>query len=500
MESSSLSVKPKTRKLVFSGDFFLLGMILVLAAFLRLYRISDYMEFLGDQGRDVYIVAKFLKQGDLMFIGPQTSIGNMYLGPWYYYLMAPFLLIFNFNPVGPAVMVAIFGVLTVWLIFKATSAWFSRQTALIAALIASVAPKMIYYSSFSWNPNIMPFFALWAIWLTWLIWEKKQYDKLLFLAAALAMVLNSHYLGLLLFPVVGIFWLITLFKVWKTDLKKKFIKSSLIAGLVFVALMSPLALFDLKHNFANTRSFINFFTVRQTTVNLKAYKGLTRLPEISAKIFADLFSSPETILAGFIFIAVLLISLTLIRTSQAFWLLMAWLAIGLLGLSNYKQHIYSHYFGFLWPAVVILIAALISKLRSFSFPLIFFITGFALLSWHGRKPANFQLQRANNVAEFIAQEAGNEPIALALIAKQNYDPPYRYFLEAKGVEIANLHETMPNQLFVICELDNQLDCNPIGHELWDIASFGWAEIENQWQVEQVKLFKLIHYQDKNEQN
>ena len=42
----------------------LLILILVIASFCRLYRISDYMEFLGDQGRDVLIVRDFLKNGN----------------------------------------------------------------------------------------------------------------------------------------------------------------------------------------------------------------------------------------------------------------------------------------------------------------------------------------------------------------------------------------------------------------------------------------------------
>ena len=48
-------------KLYFSM-FFKLIIILVIAAFLRLYRIGDYMEYLGDQGRDITIIRDFLKK------------------------------------------------------------------------------------------------------------------------------------------------------------------------------------------------------------------------------------------------------------------------------------------------------------------------------------------------------------------------------------------------------------------------------------------------------
>ena len=60
----------------------LVGLILILAASVRLYRIEDYMMFLGDEGRDARVVAKILT-GDMTFIGPMTSVttsqGHMFL-------------------------------------------------------------------------------------------------------------------------------------------------------------------------------------------------------------------------------------------------------------------------------------------------------------------------------------------------------------------------------------------------------------------------------------
>jgi hypothetical protein len=55
----------------------LLALIFGLALFLRLYRISGFMTFLGDEGRDARVVRDLITKGNLVFIGPQTSIGNM---------------------------------------------------------------------------------------------------------------------------------------------------------------------------------------------------------------------------------------------------------------------------------------------------------------------------------------------------------------------------------------------------------------------------------------
>src|SRR6266568_1185891 len=104
----------------------LLLLILLLAAFLRLYKIADYMTFLGDEGRDVLVVYNIL-HGHLTLLGPTSSVGGFFLGPIYYYFMAPFLLLFNYNPVGPSVMIGLLGVITVWLVYYISKEFFNGK-------------------------------------------------------------------------------------------------------------------------------------------------------------------------------------------------------------------------------------------------------------------------------------------------------------------------------------------------------------------------------------
>ncbi len=481
-------------KVIWKKPQFWLGLVLSLAAFLRFYRLPAYMEFLGDQGRDVLVVWRFLTRGDLMFIGPQTSVGNMYLGPWYYYLIAPFLWLFHFSPVGPAVLVAFLGLGAVWLIWWVTKEWFAGDVGLIAALLMAVSPVVVYYSIFSWNPNIMPFFALLSMWLLWRIWQRHEYRKLIWLAVSLAMVLNSHYLGLLLLPVVGLFWLWALKDVWhKREERKRLAQFSVIAILIFLFFLSPLVLFDLKHNFANARAFEKFFAARQTTVNFKFYKGFLRLPVIFNQLYSQLLVRQDYWQPAFWFLPLLLWGIWRERKNKAIWLLVLWLVVGLLGLANYKQHVYAHYYGFLWPAAIVLLAISLKHLWWFlRWPILVGLVGLSLWHWHGRYPPNYQLARAQKVANFILDKSRGDKFALALIAEQNYDAPYRYFFLLRKAPLVELHQEMPRQLFVICEPWGKVNCNPIGHPKWQIAAFGWAKIDRQWEVSGVKIFRLVH--------
>mgnify|MGYP001123227527 CR=1 FL=1 len=491
-------------KKIFKKNWLII-LVLILAAFLRLYKISGYMEFLGDQGRDVLIVYRFLKKGDLMFIGPQTSIGNMYLGPWYYYLMAPALLLANFNPVGPAVMVALLGVATVWLIWFVTREWFNQKAALTASFLYAISPVVIKYSNFSWNPNIMPFFALLSIWFVWEIWQKNKYKDFPLLAISLAIILNSHYLGLLFLPLVSFFWLLG-FK--KNKNRKPFILYTLYSVPIFFFLMSPLLLFDLRHDWMNFEAIQTFFTVRQTTVNLKIYKSIPRLWPLFSQIITRLLAGKNELWGQRIAIGMILGIFWLVwrkrgekrkKELKALFLICFWFLIGIIGLGVYKQHIYDHYFGFLFPAPFILAGFLVGELFKKKLVGNFLGTIFLLflvfLSFKEnpfRYSPNNQLATSDEITDFIIQESGGQPFNLALLAKQNYDAPYHYLFTLKKAPLCNLHDNLTDQLFVICE-PWQIECKPLGHPLWAIAAFGWAEIEGEWEINGIRIFKLIHF-------
>ncbi len=456
----------------------LLLLLLLIAAFCRLYRISDYMEFLGDQGRDVVIVRDFLKNSNLFFIGPQTSIGNMYLGPFYYYLIAPALLIANFNPIGPSVFVALLGVATVYLIYFVTKKWFNPKAAYIATFLYAISPTAIKYSNFSWNPNIMPFFALLFVYLM----TEKRY---LWASLAFAMCLNSHYLALLLLPIA--------FCIWLTNSPQKYKKETALAIFIFILSLIPQLLFDFKHQGQNIKALSTFFIKRETTVNLKVYKSLPVIPSLFNQINTDLLAGKNAtfgiIVSIFLFMGI--IYLLFKHRNQKLIYCVVWYLAGLVGLGLYKQHIYSHYFGFLFPVVFILMAYLLSKIpKLLTIILLIFLTIFSLLQNPFRWQPNSQLKTTTEIVDSIIAKSNNQEFNFALLAKQNYDPPYRYVLSEKKAPVKLLQDKITEQLFVVCE-PFQIDCNPINNPEWSVAAFGWAKIDNQWEINGIKIFKLI---------
>ena len=496
----------------------LLIAILLLGSFLRLYRIGEYMTFLGDEGRDVIIVRRFLVDFDLMLIGPGTSIGNMYLGPLYYYMMAFPLWLFNYSPVGPAVQVALLGVVTIFMVWYITRKWFPvkgiNYAGLVAALLYAIAPTVIIYSRSSWNPNVMPFFALLTVYSIWKVWKEKKYWWLMVASISFAFAMQSHYLGLLLLPVLGIYWLLTFGKVKKNKkVLKVFKKASVLSGLVFAFLMSPLVIFDYRHGWRNFAAMSEFFTKRQATVSAKPWKALPNvwpnLVQIATRLTSGYDERVGVVLAVLIVVFVLGILIKRKKIKKKFlssyYILFVWLSFALIGLGLYKQSIYDHYYGFFFPAPFILIGALGAGICKFAKNKVvtkllilglFVLVGVNLFNTPIKYPPNRQYQRSVEVAEKVMELAGEEKFNFTVIAERNYDGAYGYFMEKDGAKMVAidaqiLDETLAEQLFVVCEMPRE-KCSPTSNPKAEIANFGWSKVEEDWEVAGVIIYKLVH--------
>lgn len=498
------------------AEFWILVAILAVAAFCRLYRISDYMTFLGDEGRDVIVVRRLLTQGHPPLIGPGTSIGNMYLGPLYYYMMAPALLIANFSPVGPAVQIAILGVITVWLVWYVGQGWFGKTAGLIAAGLYAISPVVIIYSRSSWNPNIMPFFALLSMFSVWKVWRDHKVGWLIVLGISYAAVLQSHYLGLLLAPTIGIFWLLFMKNIWKDlPLRKLAFRYSLYAVILFLLLMSPLFFFDLRHNWMNFKAMYTFFTVRQETVSIKPWTAIPKLPEmldlldlsvVAAKNSIASVITSVIIAAGIIWVFVRsYFKKKNFKIPAEYWFLLSWIGFGLIGFGLYKQNIYDHYFGFIFVVPFLFIGSFISMLISdgklmkiVGIGILGYLVAINLVANPLRKEPNKLLQRSLDVSKVIEQQSGGKSFNLAVIADTNYEDGYKYFLLKDNYPVIDIDaqkpDTITSQLFAVCELIPNSKCDPTHNPKAQVANFGWSKIDGQWEVDGAIVYRLVHSQ------
>jgi 4-amino-4-deoxy-L-arabinose transferase-like glycosyltransferase len=485
-------------------SFLLIILILGFAAFLRLYQINQYMQFLGDQGRDALVVKDILVNHHLVAIGPPSSVGTVYLGPLYYYMMALPMLVFWLSPVAAAVMVALIGTLSVWLIFYITKKWFGFKGGIVSALLFAISPVEINYSNFSWNPNPVPFFVL----LLFLALFKAHYQKnfywYILAAFSFGALTQLHYLTLILVPVIGLLWLNEL-RVYRQRKIKHFWSGTLIGKFLFILMTLPLILFDFKNHFINFHGLIDLFSGKGG-VSLTLAGSFSRLPEIFLNDFIGRLMGGDNftltlVLALLIFIPLIKVWMSFFKTKKISWVFLAlsyWLIIGFLGLMIYKGPIYDHYLLFLSPIPFILFGGVVELVLNLKWHhnlvLIFggiflVITVLANLSLN---PLLFmpshQLEKTQEIDHFIIQKSENKPFNFALLSKNNYDAAYQFYLDQFGHKPRVVPDQKTNQLFVVCE---DTVCQPIGHPKYEIAAFGWAKEEWEQDLDGVKIFKIV---------
>lgn len=507
----------KNKKLI------LLVLILLLAAFLRLYRIADYMTFLGDEGRDVLAV-KHILEGQFTLLGPRSSAGDFYTGPIYYYMMAPFLWLFGLNPVGPSVMIALLGIATVFLVYHVGKKIFNEPVGLIAAALYAVSPLVINYSRSSWNPNPMPFITLLMLYLLYLAVQNKSWKYFLGIGILYGVALQLHYIELFVGIVIFCFTLFSFFYLKRKSLVLLLKQYALLFS-GFVIGFSPFLAFEVRHSFLNTRTIADFVlhgSPNSVDLTHKTFSQIVQdvffrvfartvwnFPSVDKRIFFDknilVLWQALIVITAFLSIGFMLKYKN--RLSVA--LFSIWLFFGVVLFGFYQKPINDYNFEFLFPLPFLLTAYLIYGLytnkrlaifgKSLAGILFIFLFGYNLYYLPLKNEPNRQMNQMRTIANFVLSKTDNKPFNFALLTKGNSDHAYRYFfsiLKRDPVGLENPindpgRKTATDQLLVICE---DINCAPLGHPLFEIAGFGRAEIAGKWDVSVVKVYKLIPYQ------
>jgi 4-amino-4-deoxy-L-arabinose transferase-like glycosyltransferase len=226
--------------------------VIVLAgsAFLRLWRIDSMFHFMGDEGMQCLAEWR-LVHGHLPLLGPSLSIGTMHLGPLFYYLAAGPLALANDSPVGPTVLVALFGLAAVLLLYLYLKPSVGNGAALGAAAAMGASFLMVEYSRRPWNPTLTPFFALAFLW-SLIAWKRHSSTWSIAVAALLACLLQLQPVNLFFVPLLVLYVLLAR-PSWPSA------RTLAAALLLFLIISSPLIIYDSTHHFSNAHAWLDFF-------------------------------------------------------------------------------------------------------------------------------------------------------------------------------------------------------------------------------------------------
>lgn len=402
----------------------LIFLVIAVSAFTHLYQIDKTYIFQNDEGRDALIAFKMIDSSRPVLLGPETSVGNMYLGPFYYYLMVPSLILSKLDPVGPAIMVAILGILTTYLIYLLGKKSFHYYVGVVSALFYALSPIMLHHSRSSWNPNVLPFFVALLLLLPNL---KKPIWQVCF-GFLVGIIFQLHYVALIL---PGFIFLTTSFSYLKELKFKPFLIFCLVALIGFLISSSPFWLFESRHDFVNSSAFLTYLSSKTATSTI--YPSFLSRFWSNLRLLVDgvLYSSsltpkipPVMTLAGII---IFFISLIFSATRYS-----GLIFFSIFGLSFLKESINVHYLAFLFPLVAVWFGSLFKSGR------LLLITGVGLALYllihfapshlyAFSRTENAQVRRSRESAEYIVKQAGGRPYNV-VGAQGTFTSTISYFL------------------------------------------------------------------------
>jgi len=354
----------------------ILSIILLLAIWLRFYRLPEVMTFFGDQGRDYLAARDMLLSGKLPLVGIPSSVPWLHQGPFFIWLTALALKIGKFNPISPAILTATLGVLTVYLTYTLANHWFSKQASLIASLIMATAPLAVIHSRMPYHISPIPLFSLLFIFASY-FWAKNKlhlFWPVLLWAILLQFELTAAPL-ILINPLI---------RYWqkKPPIKKDVITFFSATAIPFI----PKIIYDFTHGFKQTFGFIAWLGYRfvsffgfsgRHTASLQSIKQVTLTLFEYWKKFISWGSPPVAVALGLLVLAAILYRL---KKPLALHLKILFSFIAINFLAFYLHQGPSEaYFPVLFPAWVLLMAWLIDYLKK---PIAIFFIILSLYNTH----------------------------------------------------------------------------------------------------------------------
>jgi hypothetical protein len=328
-------------------ELLILYLIILIGAYLRFQAaFTNTFAFTYDVGRDMLALWNIAYSHKFILIGPTTGLQGVFYGPWWYYFLVPFFILVSGNPQGIAYSMSFIGILTIvfsFIIGKKISGNFFGFS--LAALIAA-SPVLVFLSSQIWSPNIAPLFILLIMFVVYKIFStnkiinKKYY---FFLGILLAFTQELEIVFGTLMSASMVLAIIVL-------VNKK-IKLKEVAVFIFGALIiySPKILFELRHSFLMTKSFINFLTSGSSSNNtFNIFASFLNRAEIIFNDFCATLALENQILGltilifiTFSFILFYKKSNELIRKMAITSLIIP--AVFIVGLTFFKHDIWPHY-------------------------------------------------------------------------------------------------------------------------------------------------------------
>jgi 4-amino-4-deoxy-L-arabinose transferase-like glycosyltransferase len=359
----------------------LLITLFLISFFVRVYRTDSLLGFFYDQGRDALVIWDLWHKGKFFLIGPTTGLTGVFLGPLFYYLIAPFYLLGKGNPVFPAVFLAFLSVVAFGVLYYIGAKFYNKRVGLFAVIIASISYNIVYLSR--WLSNPTPIFLFSVLLLLALVEIANKGNKKWWLAVALLIGLSLHFEAASAFFYIAV---ALVFLIWRIILKGKqgipSLKIIFYSLLIFILTQSPQIIFNFRHDNIWFKGIKEAVLLKENVsisfMQSLAYRSSFFWNSFSNKIFP--ISKLPAVISFSTLGIFLLVKLKKLLKNSLFAVLLIFLITPLIGYTffqgNYGQLFDYYLIGYYLPFILIVSIVLfeISKLKPLKYlVLIFFV-------------------------------------------------------------------------------------------------------------------------------
>lgn len=332
-------MKKKVINFLKQNGFLLL--ILSLGAALRFYRLPEMASFDFDQEYASNFAYSVLREFPVQMIGQGLSVQGLFMGPWYFYFLVPFFLIFKLHPVGGTVGSVVLGLVIIIAYYYFGGKLFGKTAGLIGAFL-----RAVLYSHITADWAMVPAYSCeLLVLITWYYFyqywnENTKYLPLLGLVFGLYTSFHP-----ILFPFYLVFLILVITKrIWPKP------KTLFLSAVAFIIPLTPLILFEYFHRFLEVKLLLNLF------FNSKAGQSSLSIIKFS-KFLNIVFEGPQLLLgfdikfpyflSGIILLVTLILTIKKIsiwKNSFHFFVLCITILIFLLYYYFFPTHVPEYYF------------------------------------------------------------------------------------------------------------------------------------------------------------
>jgi 4-amino-4-deoxy-L-arabinose transferase-like glycosyltransferase len=195
--------------------------------------------------RQILVEHKFPREG---MVAKASS--GFYIGPAYYYLLAPFYWGFGRDPIAAPVFAGVVAVATFWVFYVTILQMFSKSVALWSAAFYTVSAHAILSDRTSWPVMFIPMVSMGIFYALYLVLQG-SHRALILLAVLLGFSFHIHFTAVYYLLIVGCLLPVML----RRSFPKKYIFAA--AG-VFILFFIPQIIVGLTSSFSSGSNLLNY--------------------------------------------------------------------------------------------------------------------------------------------------------------------------------------------------------------------------------------------------